>query len=123
MHLSDEFLDHGLGHVEIGNYTFPHRADGLDTSRCAAQHQLGVLTHRQNALLPIFNVISDHRRLVQDDPLAFDIDKSVRRSEVDRHIRGKQSAEGHFRCPNPYVAFTEPAPGEPLALICLARPD
>ncbi len=93
MNLADEMLDHLFRAVEVGNDAVAHRADRLDAAGCAAQHQLGIFAHRQYLFLAILHVIRHHRRLVQNDPLAADIDQRVRGAEVDRHIRREDAGE------------------------------
>ena len=95
VHLADEMLDHLFGDIEVGNHTVAHRANGLDRARRAAQHHLGILAHCQNLLFAFLGVVGNHRRLVQHDALALDVDKCVGRTKVDRHIGRKQAR----KCP------------------------
>ena len=86
-------LDHLFGDVEVGDHTVPHRADGLDRARRPAKHELCVFADGQHFLDPVLYMVGDDRRLRQNDPTSFDIDQRVRRAEVNRHIRRKQSTE------------------------------
>ena len=89
MHLADEMLDHFLGAVEIGNHPVAHRADRLDRARRAAQHELGILAHRQNLLFAVLDVIGHDRGFIQHDALAAHVDQRIGRAEVDTHVRRK----------------------------------
>ena len=60
--LADEMFDHLFGGVKIGDHTFTHRANGLNGSGGATQHQLGVFTNSQYFFDAILDVIRDHRR-------------------------------------------------------------
>ncbi len=89
----DEVAEHRLGDLEVGDDAVLDRADRLDRAGRAAEHQLGILAHRKHLLATVLNVIGHDRRLVEDHPPAFDIDKRVRRPEIDRHVRREQTAE------------------------------
>ena len=91
MNFADEMFDHFLSGVEIGNHALAHGPDRLDRAGRAAEHQLGVFTDRQNGFSAVSHMISNHRGLVEDDPLALDIDQRVGRAEVDCHVAGKKS--------------------------------
>ncbi len=86
-------LDHLFGGVEIGDHAFAHRPDRLDRAGGAAEHQLGILAHREHLLLAVLDMIGHDRGFVQHDALAPHIDERVRGSEVDRHVLRKQPAK------------------------------
>ena len=92
MHLADEMLDHLLRHLEIGDHAVPQRPDGGDVARGAAEHQLGLLAHRQHLLAAADIGDGDHRRLVQHDAPTLHVDQRVRGAEVDGHV-GREEAE------------------------------
>jgi hypothetical protein len=52
--------------------------------RCAADHALGFGANGDWST--VSNVDRDNRRLVEDDPFASDVDKRVRRAEINRHV-------------------------------------
>ncbi len=80
MNLLDEVLDHLFGHVEVSNNTVTHRADRLDRSWRPAKHQLRVFPNGQYILFAISKMIRNHRRLIQNNAFAFDINQRVRRA-------------------------------------------
>ena len=88
VHLADEVLDHLLGDFEVGDDAVAQRADGLDVAGRAAQHHLGLVADGQHLLLALFLGDGDHRRLVEDDAAALDIDQRIGGPQVDRHVRG-----------------------------------
>ena len=63
MHLANEMFDHFLGHVEIRDDAFAHRADRLDRAGCAAEHQLGIFADGENLLDAVLDVIGHNGRL------------------------------------------------------------
>ena len=91
VHLADEMFDHLFGTVEIGNHPLAHRPDRLDAARGATQHQLGVFAYGQHLFYAILDVIGDHRRFVQNNALAFDVDQRVRRAQINCHVGRKQT--------------------------------
>ncbi len=96
MHHLDELLEHLLGDGEVGDHAVFHRADGLDIARYLAQHLLGFLADRQDALLGIGAALlanRDYGGLIQDDALVADVDQGVGGAEVDREIVGEVAAE------------------------------
>ena len=86
MHLVDEVLDHLLGDVDVGDDAVAQRADGLDLVGRLAHHQLGVVADRLDLLDAVDRLDRDHRRLVEDDAAAADVDERIGGSEVDRHV-------------------------------------
>src|SRR6266567_1823219 len=74
VNLADEMLDHFLRDLEIGDDTVAQRPDRLDAAWRAAQHQLGLLTDGEYQPLPLDAGNRHHRRLVEDDPTALDVD-------------------------------------------------
>jgi hypothetical protein len=53
--------------------------------------RITLVADREHLLLALDLGDGNDRRLVQDDAAAFDIDEGVRRTQVDRHIRGEHS--------------------------------
>ena len=111
VHLADEMLDHLFGGVKVGNHAFAHRADRLDAAGRPAQHQLGVFAHGEHLFDTVLDVIGDNRRFGQDDALAFYVYQSVSRSEINGHIRRKQTTQiskpRHARTLRQYVLARE----------------
>ena len=97
MHFADEMLDHFFGDFEIGDDAVAQRADGLDIAGRAAQHQLGLVADGAHGLLAAAGGDGGHhRRLIQHDAPAFDIDQRIRRPKIDGHVarkRAKKTAE------------------------------
>ena len=93
VHLLDEMLDHLLGDVDVGDDAVAQRPDRLDLVGGLAHHQLGVVADRLDALDAVDRLDRDHRRLVEDDAAAADIDDGVGGAEVDRHVVRRQSQE------------------------------
>ena len=98
--LANKGLDHRLSDIKIRYDAFAHGADRLDAARCAAQHKLRILTNGQHFLLSVLHMVRDNRRFIQNNAFALDVDKRVRRPQVDRHVCRKKSTEGHALCPN-----------------------
>ncbi len=95
VHLADEVLEHLLGVGEVGDDAVLHRPDRGDVPRRAAEHVLGLHADRDDDLAAAarFVLDGDHRRLVEDDALAADVDERVRRAEVDGDVAGEVAAE------------------------------
>jgi len=85
----EEVAKHLLGNVEVGDDAVLHRSHRDDAVGRPAQHPLRLETNTLDLLrLPVDR---DDRRLVEDDALAFDVDKRIRCAEVDTDcIRGKE---------------------------------
>jgi hypothetical protein len=79
---------HLLADLEVGDDAVLQGADRLDVRRRAADHALRLGADRQGAA--VLHVDGDHRRLVQDDAAAADVDKGVGRAQVDRHVTAEQ---------------------------------
>jgi hypothetical protein len=95
----DEVLQHLFRDGEIGDDAVFQWPDGGDVARRAAQHELGLGTDRGNALRAAGTPVladGDHRRFVQDDPLAADVDQRVGRAEIDGEIVGEQAKETFY---------------------------
>ena len=86
VHLVDEVLDHLLGDVDVGDDAVAKRADRLDLVGGLAHHQLGIVADGLDALDAVDRLDRHHRRFVEDDPAASDIDQGVGGTEVDRHV-------------------------------------
>ena len=84
-------LDHFFGGIEVGNHPVAHRADRLDRTWRPSEHQLCVLTHGKNLLFPVLDVVGHHRRLIQHDALATNVNKRVRSAKVNRHVRREEA--------------------------------
>ena len=86
MHFQDKVLDHLLGHVDVGNDAVTKRADRLDAVGRLAHHHLGVVAHGLDALDTVDCLDGDHRRLVEHNPPATNINNGICGAKVDRHI-------------------------------------
>ena len=86
-------FDHFLSGVKIGNNAFAHRADGLDGTRCAAQHQFRVFAHSQHFFHAVFDVVSHNGRFRKNDAFAFNVDQSVGSPEVNRHVGREETTK------------------------------
>ncbi len=82
----NEMLDHLLGNINVGDDSVTKRADCLDLIGGLAHHELGVVANRLDPLDPIDGFDRHHRRLVEHDPAAADIDQRIGRAQVDRHV-------------------------------------
>ena len=82
VYLADEMLEHFLGNIEIGNHPVLHRAHRLDTAGCTPQHALGFRAHRHRGVFIVAHVVGQrhHRRFVQNDTAAFDVNQGVGRT-------------------------------------------
>ena len=82
--LADEILQHRLRHVKVRNDTILHRANGHNVARCAADHLLCFLAHREN--VPCITFYRNHGRLTQHNSTSFDVNERVCRTEINPHI-------------------------------------
>ncbi len=89
--LLDEVVEHDLGDVEVGDDAVLERALGDDRAGGAADHALGVGTHREDAVLAA--VDGDDRGLVQDDALTAHRDQRVCRAQVDGEVPARLSEQ------------------------------
>ena len=85
-HLADELLDHLLGHVEVGDDAVAQRADDFHVAVGLAEHGLGFGADSVDDLAAAFVDVGDHRRLIENDAAAFDVDQRVRGAEIDGQI-------------------------------------
>src|SRR5437762_1917816 len=86
MDFADEMPQHRLCNFEIGDYTILERANRDNIRRRAAEHPLGLVAYRQHSICA--GLHGHHRRLTQNDSLIFDVNKSVRRAQIDPDIAG-----------------------------------
>src|SRR5665213_889867 len=84
----DEVAQHLLADLEVRDDAVLQGSDGLDVARGATDHALGFGADGER--LAVFDVDRDHRRLVQHDAAAADVDQRVRSSEVDRHVTAQK---------------------------------
>src|SRR6185436_5775973 len=70
MHFADEMLDHLFRDFEIGDDAVAQRADCLDISGGAAQHQLGFIAYSQNVFFATVVGDGDDGWFVEDDSTA-----------------------------------------------------
>ena len=95
VYLADKGAEHFLGNVQIGNHTVFHRADGLDAARGAAEHFFRFRAHRQRDFLAGIDIglHRHHRRFVQHNAFAFDVNQGIGGSQVDGQVVGKVAGE------------------------------
>jgi hypothetical protein len=87
----DEVAQHLLGGVEVGDDPVLEGADGHDVARGAPDHRLGLGADGQDGV--VLGVDGHHRRLVEHDSAAADVDEGVGGPEVDGHVAAEE-AEG-----------------------------
>ena len=83
-HLVDEFPQHPLGHVIVGNDAFPQGADGDDVAGGTTQHILCLGTNFEQLTRILIN--GDHGRFPQDDALALHINQNRSSTQIDTNI-------------------------------------
>ena len=83
-HLVNEFLQHFLGHVVVGDDALPQGTDGDDVAGGTAQHGLGLGAHLQQ--LAGVLVQRHHGGLVQHDALALHIYQNGSGTQIDTDI-------------------------------------
>ena len=110
MDLLDEIAEHLLADVEVCDDAVLEGAGGLDVAGCAADHPLGLGAHRQQGAGQ--DVDGDHRRLVQHDALAPDVDEGVGGAQVD----------GDIASPEDRAASSPVSCGHRLSLVFPGRP-
>src|SRR5688572_944494 len=95
VHLGDEVLQHPLGVSEVGDDAVLHRPDRRDVPRRATEHVLGLGADGDDDLAAATRLVldRDHRRFVEDDALAADVDEHVRRAEVDGDVAREVTPE------------------------------
>src|SRR5664279_3069153 len=81
--LADEVAEQGLGDHVVGDHAVLHGPDGGDVAGRPADHLAGVLTHGHD---PVLVVDGHHRRLLDDDALALDVDQDVGGTQVDADL-------------------------------------
>ena len=89
IHLLDEVLQHLFGNGEIGNDAVLHRPDRGNIAGSAPQHLLCSQPYLLDDFLavgPPILAYCHHRGFIQDDALAANIDESIGRPQVYRHI-------------------------------------
>ena len=86
MHFADEVLDHLFGDFDVGDHTIAQRADGFDRVGRLAHHHLRIIANGLDALDPVDRFDGNHRRFIQDDALILNVNESVGRTQVDRHV-------------------------------------
>ena len=87
VHFGNEMPQHRFGHFKVGDdavfqWTYRH-----DVSRRSAQHPLGFVADGED--LVGARLHGHHGRLAQHDPLIFDVNERIRRSEINPDIAGK----------------------------------
>src|SRR5436190_12042750 len=95
VHLVDEVLQHLLGVGEVGDHAVLHGTHGRDVPGRAPEHGLGLGADRDDylAAAPGLVLHRDHRGLVEHDALVAHIDQGVRRTQIDRQIARKITAQ------------------------------
>ena len=87
MHLVDKVLQHLLGHREVGDHAFLHRADGGDIGRRAAEHLFRLLADGRYRFRTSRSAVladRDDRGFVEHDALVACIDQGVGGTQIDR---------------------------------------
>ena len=92
-HFFDEFLQHPLRHVIVGDDAVPQGTHGYDVAGGTAQHGLGLGAHLQQ--LAGVLVHGHHRGLPQDHALALDIYQNRSGTQVDTNVFREQA---HILC-------------------------
>jgi hypothetical protein len=84
-----------LAELEVGDHPVAQRADGVDCARRAAEHLLGQGPDCRPARKDTVGAVldGDHRRFVQDDPIALDGNERVRSAQIDAEIGAEESTE------------------------------
>src|SRR4051812_21988103 len=91
MRLLDEISQHFLRDREVRNDSIFHRTYRDDVSRRAAKHVLGLLTYGFNLVRHLID--GDDGWFVNDNPATFGIDKSIRSTQINRQVAGKQAEQ------------------------------
>ena len=84
VHLLDEVAEHAFGDVEVGDDAVLQRPDRHDVARRPADHALGLDADSDD--LAGVGVDRDDGRLIEHDASPADVDQSVRRAQIDRHV-------------------------------------
>ena len=82
--LLDEEADHALRHLIVGDDARAQRPNRRNIARRPPDHAARLLADRQDASRVA--VHGHDRRLAQDDTLALDEDKHIRRSQINSNI-------------------------------------
>src|ERR1700730_12436619 len=95
VHLVDEELQHLLGVGEVGDHTVLHGTHGRDVPGRAPEHGLGLGADGDDhlAAAPGLVLHRDHGGFVEHDAPVADIDQRIRRTEIDRQIARKITAQ------------------------------
>jgi hypothetical protein len=108
---------------EVGDDAVAQRADGLNVAGRAAQHHLRFVADGQNLLLALDLGDRHHRRLVQDDARALDVDQGIGGAQIDRHVGG-QEPEVRIACGACCLSkYQERAAREPAIKPCTKHRD
>src|ERR1700674_5944715 len=89
---SDEVPDHLLGVFEVSDHAVPKRTHRHDVGRGPAQHAAGFGADAEHLTRAFAH--RDHRRLVEDDAAAADVDERVGGPEVDADGGGPDPQHG-----------------------------
>ncbi|MNL47838.1 hypothetical protein D3C87_1706470 [compost metagenome] len=92
MDLLDEVLEHGLGHVEVGDDAVHQGPDGDDVAGGTAQHLLGLLADRERCAA-VALLDGDHRGLAQHDPIAPHEHQGIGGAKIDAHVAAEAAEE------------------------------
>ena len=86
VHFTDKIFDHFFRDFKIGNNAVAQRTDRLDVAGGASQHLFCFVADRQNLFFAADFFNRHDRRLVQHNPLPFDIYQRIGGSQVNRHV-------------------------------------
>ena len=86
VNLADKIFDHFFRNFKIGNYAVAQRTDRLNVAGSTPQHLFGFVADRQNLFFAADFFNRHDRRLVQHNPLPFDIYQRIGSSQVNRHV-------------------------------------
>ena len=79
-------LDHFLGNFEVCNHTVCHGPDRPNIARCLTKHDFGFFANGKNLSAASHFSHGHNRWLVENDPLALDVHKSVGGPKIDTDI-------------------------------------
>ncbi len=83
---------HGFGNLEVGDDAVLHGPNRHDVAGRTTEHLLGFGSHGQHGFSTARILLDrNDRGLGKHDTLALDVDKRVRRTEVDGEIVGERS--------------------------------
>ena len=105
----EKITEHFLGHIEVGDDAILHGADGDHPIGRPAEHALRFQADALDLLRLTVN--GDHGGFIEHDTLAFDVDESICRAEVNTdRIRGKERSR------------LEEGPAHPVVRSVVTRP-